>query len=51
MYNYAYKYTTGSLTGDRAKTIGRANDDITKPVVMNIASSKHGLELFSKSFA
>lgn len=33
------------MAGDLAKTIGRAKDDTTKPIVMNIANSRHGLEL------
>lgn len=35
--------TTGSTAGDRANTIGNANDEITKPIVIKIASSRQGL--------
>ena len=33
------KLTTGSLSGDLARTIGSAKEDTTKPIVTNIANS------------
>jgi hypothetical protein len=33
------KLTTGFSAGDLARTIGSANEDTTKPIVINIASS------------
>lgn len=35
--------TVGSLSGDLAKTIGRANADTTNPIVIKIEVSKHEL--------
>lgn len=43
------QYTTGWAAGDRANTIGRAKDDTTNPIVINIANSKHGLLLLPES--
>jgi hypothetical protein len=33
------KLTTGSCSGDLARTMGSANEDTTKPIVINIANS------------
>jgi hypothetical protein len=33
------KLTTGSFSGDLARTMGSAKEDTTKPIVMNIANS------------
>jgi hypothetical protein len=41
--------TIGSFMGDLAKTIGRANDDTTNPIVRNIANSKYDLFEFPDS--
>lgn len=37
-----YLLTVG-ISGDRASTIGRANAETTKPIVINIADSKQAL--------
>lgn len=42
-------FTVPTSAGARASTIGRANDDTTMPIVMNMANSKHGLLLLPES--